>query len=257
MCQVSQQDAGEGRVSSARRALDLMLCFTRDRHTLTSRELADLTGIALPSLYRYLNVLKQAGLLVADRHGGFHLSVRVVGLAEAAEAADPLIELADPVMRRLADETGETVLLVKAIGDAAMCVHRIESPHRLRTSYEPGQPVPLAHGASAHILVGSMSAAMRQSVIDRVAEADPEAAEQLRHEVELAAARGWATSSGEVDTGIWATAAAVTDRDGRVLAALSLPTPQNRAPDEARGRILQQVVSAAERLTKVIAEVER
>ena len=54
---------------SARRVLDLLLSFSRTRHTLTTKELAAATGIPLPTVYRYVGFLHESGLLV-DRGDG-------------------------------------------------------------------------------------------------------------------------------------------------------------------------------------------
>ena len=65
----------------ARRVLALMLTFSADDHTLTARQLAERTGIALPSVYRYLTLLRETGLLAGDERGSYRLSARLVGLA--------------------------------------------------------------------------------------------------------------------------------------------------------------------------------
>ena len=54
----------------ARRVLALMLAFSADKNTLTARDLADTTGIALPSVYRYITLLRETGLLVGVREAG-------------------------------------------------------------------------------------------------------------------------------------------------------------------------------------------
>lgn len=255
---VRKRSHGAASPGGAQRLLSLMLCFSRDRPTLTARELSEMTGIPGPTVYRQLAVLREAGLVIADGTSAkFHLSVRFVGLAEAAEAADPLIELADPVMRELAAATGETVLLVRAVGQAATCVHRVESTHHLRTSYEPGQPVPFERGASARILIGSMPPRVREAVVDKVAQKDPRAARRLRSAVELAASRGWATSAAEVDNAVWATAAAIYDSEGQVIAALSVPAPMSRMSPAAKERVLEQVRAAADRTTRIVADTAR
>src|SRR4051794_7076550 len=155
------------------------MAFTKERHTLSSRDLAETTGIPLPSVYRYVAFLRDTGLLVGADQGGYHLSARLLQLAQAAEAAETLVDIADPVMRRLAAETQETVILVRLVGRSAVCVHRVESSHRLRTSYEPGQPLPLEHGASARILLASMSPEARHAYLEPLAARDPEAAARL------------------------------------------------------------------------------
>ena len=240
--------------SSARRVLDLLDCFTKDRHTLSSRELSELTGIALPSVYRYLTLLREAGYVTGDERGNYHLSVRVIGLGQAAEAAEGLIGVADPVMRELATATGETVLLVRLVSQAAVCVHRIESSHRLRLAYEPGQPVSLERGASARLLLSSVPEPLREAVLARVAQTDPTAAQRLADDIRLADQRGWATSQEEIDLGIWAASAAVRDRAGRTTAVISVPSPLLRATPEFRDQVLTQVRAAADRLTAAGAE---
>ena len=70
----------------ARRVLALMLAFSAERNTLTARQLADETGIALPSVYRYITLLRETGLLAGDERGSYRLSARLIGMARAAEA---------------------------------------------------------------------------------------------------------------------------------------------------------------------------
>ena len=120
----------------ARRVLALLLTFSADDNTLTARQLAERTGIALPSVYRYITLLRETGLLAGDERGSYRLSARLIGLARAAEAAESIIDVADPVMHDLAERTGETVILVRLIGRSAVCVHRVQSAQQLRISFE-------------------------------------------------------------------------------------------------------------------------
>src|SRR3984885_10650508 len=191
----------------ARRVLALMLAFSADRNTLTAREMAAATGIALPSVYRYITLLRETGLLAGDERGSYRLSARLIGLARAAEAAESLIDVADPVMRRLAAENQETVILVRLIGRSAVCVHRVESAQRLRISFEPGQPLPLHRGASARLLLSGLAPETRREYLAPLAERDPQAAAQLDEKIVLAGQRGWAVSEEEIDQGVWAAAA--------------------------------------------------
>ena len=141
----------------ARRVLALLLTFSADDNTLTARQLAERTGIALPSVYRYITLLRETGLLAGDERGSYRLSARLIGLARAAESAESIIDVADPVMHDLAEQTGETVILVRLIGRSAVCVHRVQSAQQLRISFEPGQPLPLERGASARLLLASLA----------------------------------------------------------------------------------------------------
>src|SRR5579872_1145760 len=236
----------------ARRVLALMLAFSADKHTLSARELAAETGIALPSVYRYITLLRETGLLAEGERGSFRLSARLIGLARAAEAAESIIEVADPVMRELVERTGETVILVRLIGRSAVCVHRIESPQHLRTTFEPGQPLPLERGASAQVLLTGLTPESRRQYLAPFAARDPEGFAALDEKVVKAAAAGWAMSIAEIDTGVCAIAAPV--RSGpRVLAALTVPSPLTRTPPAVRDRRIAQVRAAASSIGSALA----
>ena len=228
----------------ARRVLALMLTFSADDNTLTARQLAERTGIALPSVYRYITLLRETGLLAGDERGSYRLSARLIGLAKAAEAAESIIDVADPVMRNLAAQTGETVILVRLIGRSAVCVHRVQSAQRLRISFEPGQPLPLERGASARLLLASLTPNVRKEYLAPLAERDPEAAALLEKRVLAAGQQGFATSEEEIDKGVWAASAQVT-QGKRMVGVLTVPSPLVRAPAEQRAQLLGQVRRAA------------
>jgi DNA-binding IclR family transcriptional regulator len=229
-----------------------MLAFSAERNTLTARDLAAATGIALPSVYRYITLLRETGLLAGDERGSY----RLIGLARAAETAESIIEFADPVMRDLATETGETVILVRLIGRAAVCVHRVQSVQRLRIEYEPGATLPIERGASAKLLLAGLTPQARKDLLAPLAQRDPEAAAVLEARVVRAGQQGFATSEEEIYQGVWAASAAVV-QGKRTLAALTVPSPLVRAPAEERKHLLDQVRAAAMRLNTELRTVRR
>lgn len=236
--------------------LAVLQAFSPGRHTLTARELAELTAIPLPSMYRYIALLRETGLLVGDDRGAYHLSARFVSLARAAEAAETLIEFADPVMRDLVYECGETVIFVRLIARVPVCVHRVESEHHMRATFEPGQPLPLLRGASGRVLLAGLDERVRRELLAPLSQSDPAAASRLDQEIARVAARGWATSEEEIDRGVWAASAAVTN--GRsTIAALTVPSPLVRAPSAQQERLLGQVRAAADRISRQLAEAQR
>jgi DNA-binding IclR family transcriptional regulator len=236
--------------------LAVLEAFSAQHHTLTARDLAESTGIPLPSMYRYIALLRETGLLVGDDRGAYHLSARLISLARAAEAAESIIEIADPVMRALMFECGETVILVRLIGRVPVCVHRVESAHHMRATFEPGQPLPLERGASGRMLLAGLSPQLRQEYLAPLTATDPAAAARLERSVTEAADRGWAVSQEEIDRGVWAASAVVTD--GRsTIAALTVPSPLVRAPAELQSKLLAQVRAAARELSERLRAVQR
>jgi DNA-binding IclR family transcriptional regulator len=238
----------------ARRVLAVLQAFSPNQHTLTARELAELTAIPLPSMYRYIALLRDTGLLIGDDRGAYHLSPRFISLARAAEAAETLIEVADPVMRDLVKECGETVIFVRLIARVPVCVHRVESGHHLRATFEPGQSLPLLRGASGRVLLAGLPERQLREHLAAVAP-DAAAVQAIEENLAKVAARGWATSEEEIDRGVWAASAAVTN--GRsTVAALTVPSPLVRSPAAQQERLLGQVRAAAARLSGLIEETQ-
>jgi len=236
----------------ARRVLALMLAFSAERPTLSARDLAAATGIALPSVYRYITLLRETGLLAEGERGSFRLSARLIGLARAAEAAESISDIADPIMRALMARTEETVILVRLIGRSAVCVHRVESEHHLRTTFEPGQPLPLDAGASARILLSGLTPELRREYLSGYSARDPKGAAALEERVLAAARLGWAVSEEEVDRGVWAVSAPVLEGK-RIVAALTIPSPLTRSPEGTREERLALVRAAAREITVALA----
>ena len=240
----------------ARRVLALMLAFSADKNTLTARDLAAATGIALPSVYRYITLLRETGLLAGDERGSYRLSARLIGLARAAEAAESIIDIADPIMRDLAADTGETVILVRLIGRSAVCVHRVQSAQRLRISFEPGQPLPLERGASARLLLSGLPPELRREYLAPLAERDPEAAARLEAKTAQAARQGFAVSEEELEVGVWAVSAPILQAK-RMIAVITVPSPLVRAPLPLQQKLVSQVRAAAQALNEAMRVTRR
>jgi DNA-binding IclR family transcriptional regulator len=236
---------------SARRVLDLLFAFTEERPVASVKELAQQMDVPLPSAHRYIALLRETGLVAETERGRYHLTSRVTALGRAARAANTLIDIADPFMRALSEEIGETVLLVRMVHGLPVCQHRVEASRRLRLSFEPGQNLPPLRGASVKVLVGSMAEAERIAYVDRLLTAGEDTGTQrseFLREVAQAATRGWAASSQEIDEGVWATASLVSE-GGLPVAALSAACAGFRLDDERRSMIVDNVRAAARDIT--------
>ena len=101
-----------------------------------------------------MTVLRKHGLLAQDGVSKrYRLGYGAIDLGRRAAASLPIRQAADPIMRRLAEQTGETVVLtvVNDARDRAVCIERIESRHDLRLHLEVGEQTPLHEIGRAHV----------------------------------------------------------------------------------------------------------
>lgn len=228
---------------SSRKVLGLLLAFDERRPTRTTAELAEAIGAPLSSTYRYLSVLRDSGLVEdADTPGSHRLTSRVIGLARAArEARGDMEHLLRPILQRTVAACGETALLVRRAGNAAVCVDRVESDRPVRLQFSPGQPMSLHLGSAARVLLAAMPPRERARYLDTLGTS---ARPPSENELALVAEAGWTQSFEEVDEGIWGVAAAVRE-EGRTVAAIGVAGPLFRIDQAERDRIILLVREAA------------
>lgn len=181
-------------------------------------ELTIRTGLPRATAHRLAVALEIHGLLRRDARGDFCLGPRLLGLAQAAQAALPIAELAGPVLERLRSKTSESVQLFVREGEVRVCLRSLESLHELRTIIRPGARLPLGVGSAGRILVGQSTR------------------------------NGWISSVAERAPGVASVSAAVLGADGIALAAVSVSGPIGRL-GRSPGKLLgTPVVDAAEDL---------
>lgn len=225
----------------------MLFAFTEQNPSASVKDLAEQLEIPVPSAHRYVAMLRDMGLIEEGNRGRYHLTMRVAALGRAARQATPIVDLAEPPMRRLAEHSGEVVLLMRMVAGQPVCFHRVETPSRFRLSFEPGQPLPLLRGASVRLLLGAMTVEERVRYLDAALEsgAQPPAhgRDEFLAEIERDRARGYSISNEEIDQGVWAASAAVYE-GGKPVAAISAPCPVFRM-DEDREKVIVELVRTA------------
>ncbi len=239
-------------VDSARRALQILLRFSESRPELRIDELLEEHDISLPSVYRYLSLLREMYLIEERNKGTFVLSPQILQLARAAEQTLDYRHEAQPLLDRLTDQTGETSLYLRRINDAVVCLAIAETEHAISISFQPGHIMALHAGAGAKILLSDYSATKREQYLDRCQPPLTKAArERLAKELERIRVEDFAESHGEVDNGVWACAAPVRSR-GSLVGVISVVAPEYRTGDEKKEEVSRRVREAAAEMGRVL-----
>lgn len=232
-------------VDSARRVLQILLQFSPKSPTLTVEQVQATYEISLPSAYRYVALLREMNLIEERAKGVYALSPHIFWLARAAEASIDHRLLAQPVLERMREATGETAQFMRRINDTAVPVAVAESEHAISLSFRPDHPMPLYGGAAAKVLLADYPPAKRSHYLDRV---DPPLSKRARaaleSDLERIRDREFAESSGEVDEGVWAVAAPV-EVHGLLLGAVTIAAPSFRLTDERKAQISRVVKEGA------------
>jgi len=249
-----------GRNSTADRAIDVLFLFDAQNPVLSAGDIAERLGMSRSTTYRYLQSLRASNLLEEDAaRGGFRLGPRIFELARIAREGLGLSEIALPVMRDLARDVDETVLLTRRSGNMAVCVERVEISRPIRLSYERGHLLPLHAGAPAKVLLAYEEDADRGldalAPFERFTETTITDPDELRRELAQIRDRGFALSNGERDVGVRGVGAPVFGPDGRITAGISVGCLAFETTEDDLPAVIDAVMAAARRVTDRLAEI--
>ncbi len=242
--------------SSARKMLNVLFCFTAEKPLWTVAELCKELDVSTSTMYRHVALLREVGLLDAASNNAYRISTRILTLAAAAEQAGASLEgVALPVMTRIRDLTGETVLISRRNKSFVYCVDRVESEKPVRLQFDRGQPMSLHAGSMARVLLANMPPAERTAYLNGVrAEISEKNAALLTPEsLEEVKANGYTQSFEEIDEGIWGAAAAITVH-GQTLAAIGVAAPIYRLDARMREVTIAAVREGAAEISRALAE---
>lgn len=218
-------------------------------------------------VHRSLQELARLGYVRQTQAGGdYTLTIRLpaIGLGFLARAG--ITDLAQPVLDRLAAESGELVRLSVIDGQQLTWVAVAQGATRgLR--YDPGQEqgvvAHLASSAGGRAWLASMSDAAALALVDaqgllREAEGAgpnaPGSTAELLHHLAEARARGYAIAVDSYLAGMAALAVPVRDRDtGPVLGCLSIAGPAVRMTHVRMAELAPALQAAAEELGRAAA----
>lgn len=214
-------------VRAVDRALDILLAFRPGDQALPVAELLRRVDLSRPTLYRLLATLQQREFLVGTGEPlRFRLGPAVAQLAHVWRSALSLPAVAQPMMRRVWEQSRETVALFVRDDVQRVCVAEIESPQPLSFRRGVGYRERLARGASGRAILAftQLDAATQKRLY---AGLTVDAAGQTS---ELAAIRkrGYATSRDELIEGAVALAAPFFDGAGAVAGSIGVFGPSVR-----------------------------
>lgn len=236
---------------AALRAIRLLKLFTAEAPELQLAEISKLSSLNKTTTHRLLQALLSEELL--DRNpgsGAYRLGPGMMALGVQALSSNDLRLRARPLLRRLADETGETATLEVPIDDTMLILDEVTSKHFLGASGNVGTRWPI-HATST----GKALIAFDQTGPDRLG---PELTyltsntitqfDKLEKELGDIRRRGFAEVVDELEDGLSGVAAVVRGGMGEVLGALSICGPSQRMSESRRAQLGVILCTAASNL---------
>jgi DNA-binding IclR family transcriptional regulator len=205
-------------------------------------DIADEAEVPRPTVYRLLDVLVASGFVRADTD-----TKRFTSAAPhraPRDRWDTLVRKLTPAMRRLANETGNSIFLVRRQAGDALCVHREFGNYPIQVhAVSIGAAQPLGVGAAGLALLSAYSEAESERIIASNRHKLPSrgglTAAKLRLLVNNSRTRGYAVVANHSVPGVLGVGIAVRDRNDAPLAGLSVGSTVERLPPDKQKRMVQ------------------
>lgn len=213
-------------VASLQKGLDVLTCFGRLHSRLTVSEVARLTHVSPASARRSLLTLQKIGYLDSDGKR-FWMLPRSLLIANAYLSSRPMPSLAQPLLDALSERTRESASLGQLLDGDAIIVARSTARRSLSLGLGIGSRLPAYCSSIGRVLLAGLppqEAAARVRAMKRVPLTPktiysiPRVLELLEH----CRAEGYASNEGELEIGVRSMAVPLRDRQGQVVAAMSI-----------------------------------
>ena len=214
-------------VRAVERALDILLCFTREEPARSLTQIAESIHMSKTTVHRLLATLENKRFIIRDRITGlYRLGFRFIEMASLVLQDVELHRWAQPYLQRLSLEYGETVDLSVLDGSHVIYLEVIESPQRVKLAAAVGQRLPAFFTASGKALLAYLPEEQAKKIIsDNLGESTDHtqiSIPDMLADLRLTAERGYAISEQEYEDAINAVAAPIFDAEKRPLASIAI-----------------------------------
>lgn len=228
------------------KALDLLDLFTRAAPQQGLSQLARASGLNKATCHRLLTELESRGLLEQTGPAReYRLGPAVLRLSALREAAVPTREAAMPVLRRLADATGETAHLSHLVaGKLQTLAFAYASRGGVKVMMEDADFLPFhATSSGAAVLAHHPDP---ESLI--TAAPDPDA---LRARIAGARSKGYAETVSTFEKDVHSLAVPLFDATGACTGALAVAAAAPRMTPELHATITRELAAAGDEITQL------
>ncbi|ENO97452.1 regulatory proteins, IclR [Thauera phenylacetica B4P] len=240
------------------RSLAILETLAANPEGMALATLSDQLDIPRSAVHRLLAELIRFGYVRQPREQGeYVLTTKLISLGLTYLHSTGVVDLAQPILDRLANETGELIRLAVTDGDKLTWVAKAQGTRTgLRYEPETGAVVRLCCTATGHAWLLTMSDEEALELVARqgfgkkgeFGSNAPLTASALLKYLEQARARGFSTAADTYADGVAAIAAPVIRRGGQVAGVLTISGPTLRFPDERMLELAPDLLRAADEL---------
>lgn len=247
----SESDEGDrDYVASLARGLEVICAFTRDKPSMTLSDVAKATGMSRATTRRLLLTLVREGY-AEKRDRDFSLRPKVLQLGYSALSSVGILDVVQPVMNALSQQTQESIYAAVLTGDDVTYLARATPDRVISVSINIGNRLPAYAVSTGRVLLAGESDEALERYLARVTLESHTSntvgtIARLRDAIMETRQLGYSLVDEELEVGVRSLSVPIYDASGHVIAALNACCPSMRFPiDEMRQKLVPELREAA------------
>jgi IclR family acetate operon transcriptional repressor len=244
-------------VRAVERALDILLCFTKDKPTLSLTEIAEQVGMHKSTIHRLLATLESKRFITRDKTSGmYQLGFLFIEFASIMLHGLDVQHWALPYLQQLSLQSGETVDLAILNHDHVVYLQVVESTQRIKIAAAVGEQLPVFCTATGKAFLAYLPEDRVRLILaqgmTKYTERTLDSPEELFKNLRETRERGFAISQQEYEKDINAVAAPIMDADGCPIAVIAIVGPSYRMSFERMLELGQIIQGTAEAIAREV-----
>ena len=244
-------------VRAVDRALDILLCFTREEPTRSLTQIAESVQMSKTTVHRLLTTLEIKRFISRDKDTGmYRLGFRIVEMASLVLQDMDLRRWTQPYLKNLSEMYGETVDLSVLDGSHVIYLEVIESPRRVKLAAATGQRLPAYFTASGKALLAFAPTEQVEKILaENFAEHNGESIPTIsraKEDLVKVVERGYAISEQEYEEQINAVSAPIFDSEHRAIASIAIVGPSFRLSRERLPELGESIRKIADEISREV-----
>lgn len=248
------KDQSEYNVRAVERAIQILDCFDDENPERGISEIAQAVDLHKATTHRIVTTLVNHGYLErGDDDQRYRLGLRLAGLGFKVIRRMDLRREAIPYMTQLVEQWDEICDLSAFDQGRVFYVEVLRGSHALTVSAAIGQRLPAHCTASGKLFLAQMPPgeldAFLRTPLRAYTKKTITSPDELRLQLEIIRQLGYSVDDEELEDGIRAVAAPIWNREGTMVAAMSIPGPTNRITQDRIPELASSLVEATKAIS--------
>jgi DNA-binding IclR family transcriptional regulator len=245
---------------TVQKAMNLLEALVRSGQPRRLTELARQLGLTKPNVYRLLSTLSVLGYVKKDPDTSLYSpTLKLWEMGSMLVRDVDLVSVANPRLRRLCDECGESVQLTVFDAGYVVYVDKVDSAQPLKAMTSIGSRLPASVTSTGKALLAWMPSEALDLAFQHVKRYTPltlTRRKDIERDLEETRARGYAINRGEFRVGITGIAVPIRDRTGTVVASIGVWGAEKAILGPRQAELAQLATAAARDISQSLGYIE-